>query len=275
MATMDETRAAGEQERGDHAFETIRDVVTRRMSVRKLAPDPIPDGWIEEILDTARWAMSGANSQPWEYIVVTDPAIKQELYEAYMDYNNDFIFWMEQQRRLELRHPSYIVEGDPHEVLAHRRSLPGWAQAPALVCVVGDGRKQWGTVQGAHTFGRHQTHLSDSLSNTCTLIHLAAAAKGLGAQWVTIHLEEPFKRILNVPDLYTFFLIIPIGFPAVESRPGIRRPLEDLVHRERFDSSRFMSNEAIVDYLYALRQGTRSKYVSSWSGPDVRPGGDG
>lgn len=244
-------------------FDLLHELVTQRMSIRKLKPDPIPEGSIEKILDTARWAMSGANSQPWEYIVVTDPAIKQQLYEAYHDHNNDFIFWMEQQRHLELRHPAYILEGDPAEQLQKFKSYPGWNTAPALICVVGDGRKQWGTVLGAHTFGREQSHLTDGLANTCSLIHMSAAALGLGTQWVTIHIQEPFKRILAVPDVYTFYLIIPIGHPAVPPRPGVRRPLSELIHRERFDRSRFLSNQDILDYLLNLRRRTQSKYKTS------------
>jgi len=256
-------------------FETLHDVITRRMSVRKLKPDPLPEGCIEQILDTARWAMSGANSQPWEYIVVTDPTIKQQLFDAYYDQNNDFTFWMEQQRILELRHPSYIIEGDPEEAFRKFKPAEGWNKAPALICVVGDGRKQWGTVMGAHTFGRGQSHLTDGLANTCTLIHLAAVSLGLGTQWVTIHMEEPFKRILDVPDLYTFYLIIPVGYPAVPARPGVRRPLTDLVHHDRFDRSRYLSNKQILDYLRSLRQRTKPVYAASKGLEAEGPGAGG
>ena len=54
-------------------YDLLYDIIRRRSSVRKLKPDPIPDGYIDKILEAGRWAMSGANSQPWEYIVVKDP----------------------------------------------------------------------------------------------------------------------------------------------------------------------------------------------------------
>ena len=69
-------------------------------------------------------------------------------------------------------------------------------------------------MQGALTFGRHQSHLTDALSNAATNMHLAAAALGLGSQHVTIHIEEPFKRVLGVPDLVMVHHIVPIGYPA-------------------------------------------------------------
>lgn len=64
-------------------YEMLYNLVTTRMSVRKFKPDPIPDGYMEKILEVARWAMSGANSQPWEFIVVRDPEIKRRLRDAY------------------------------------------------------------------------------------------------------------------------------------------------------------------------------------------------
>jgi nitroreductase len=249
---------------GSHfTYDTLLNLVKTRMSVRKFRPDPIPEETIDKILEVARWAMSGANSQPWEFVVVTDPAIKKQLRDAYSEYNTDFIFWMEQQREHNLRHPSYQVKNDPHESLRFNKAKANWHQAPALIVVLGDGRRQWGTVMGAHTFGRDQSHLTDGLANACFLIHLAVAALGLTSEWVSIHIEEPHKRILGVPDLLKLYLIIPIGYPDVPAREGVRRPLQDIVHRERYDMSKYMSNEDVVKYLYSLRENTVSGYAAS------------
>jgi hypothetical protein len=132
--------------------------------------------------------------------------------------------------------------------------------------VVGDGRRQWGTVQGAHTFGRDQSHLTDGLANTCTLMHLAAASLGLATQWVSIHIQEPFKKVLGVPDLMMLYLIIPVGYPAVEPSEGVRRPLEEIVHYDHYDESKFMSNERIIQFLYELRGKTLQTYRQSYVG---------
>ena len=177
-----------------------------------------------------------------------------------------------QQRVFELRHPSYQMTEE--EIVERQRRSKGWSEAPALIVVLGDGRRQWGTVQGAHTFGREQTHLTDGLANTCTLMHLAAASLGLGTQWVTIHIQEPFKRILDVPDLLMLYLIIPLGYPAVEPIRGVRRDLEDIVHHERYDMAKYMTNEQIVEYLYELRGKTIGKYRQSYVG-DAPPKPDG
>lgn len=243
-------------------YDVLIDIMTRRMSARRLKPDPIPDDHVQKILEAARWAMSGANSQPWEFIVVKDPERKKALYEAYRDTNLELCFWMEQQRVRELRHPAFQVEGDLDEQWnrVRRGSSVGWARAPVVIVVLGDGRRQWGTVMGGITLGRHASHLTDGLANTCTHIHLAAAALGLGAQWVTVHVQEQFKRILKVPDLLMVYLIVPIGYPAVERTSGVRRELAEIVHYEEYDPSKYMSNADILDFLRELRGKTRFRY---------------
>lgn len=253
-------------------YDLLLELVRRRASVRRLRPDPVPDEYIQKILEVGRWAMSGANSQPWEYIVVKDPRVKQDLFRAYNDLNGDFIYWMEQQRVFELRHPSFQMVAE--EAVQRQRTAKGWSEAPALIVVLGDGRRQWGTVQGAHTFGRHQSHLTDGLANTCLLMHLAAASLGLATQWVTIHLQEPFKRILGVPDLLMLYLIIPVGYPAVEPMRGVRRDLEEMVHHDHYEMSKYMTNQQAIDYLYALRGKTVSKYRKSYVG-EAEPGKGG
>src|ERR1044072_6630872 len=87
-------------------------IIRRLSSIRKLKSDTIPEEYIEKILEAGRWAMSGANSQPWEYIVVNDPRVKKDLFRGYTEVNAEFIYWMEQQRVFELRHPAYqLTEG--------------------------------------------------------------------------------------------------------------------------------------------------------------------
>src|SRR5260370_29896533 len=64
------------------------------MSSGGFAPAEIPRAHVEMILEAARHAPSGANAQPWHYVVVTDPDVKRAIGQCFVD---------EQQRRAKLR----------------------------------------------------------------------------------------------------------------------------------------------------------------------------
>lgn len=58
------------------------DVISKRRSIRKYKPDPVPEEDIRYILEAARLAPSWANSQCWKFVVVTDQQTKEELAKA-------------------------------------------------------------------------------------------------------------------------------------------------------------------------------------------------
>ena len=98
-------------------YDTLYRIITDRMSVRRLKPDPIPDDYVIKVVEAGCWAMSGANSQPWEFMIVKDEKVKQGLFEAYRDVNTDFIFWMEQMRQLAIGksiRPATAIGGPRH-----------------------------------------------------------------------------------------------------------------------------------------------------------------
>ncbi|RLG83545.1 MAG: nitroreductase family protein [Thermoprotei archaeon] len=59
--------------------EELLDFLKSRRSIRKFKPTPVPKDLIQKILDTARYAPSAGNRQPWRFIVVDDPSIKEQL----------------------------------------------------------------------------------------------------------------------------------------------------------------------------------------------------
>jgi len=245
------------------AYDRLLALVRQRRSCRRFSDRAIPDGHLEKILEAARWAMSGANSQPWEFIVVRQPERIAALYRAYQEHINDLNFWLEQRFPYELRHPGFRLEGGIEEQYRRLQERPGWSVAPALIVVLGDGRRQLGSVSGASTPGRHQTHLTDALSNAGTLIHLAAGSLGLVTQWVSIHVQEPFKQLLGVPPLLTLHTIIPVGYPQQPLTGIFRRKLSEIVHYDVYDEAKFMSNRQIVEYLFRLRSSTVRTYFRS------------
>jgi len=61
---------------------SVLDVIRSRGSIRRYEDKPIPRDTLMKILEAARLAQSAANRQPWEFIVVTDPSIKNRLVKA-------------------------------------------------------------------------------------------------------------------------------------------------------------------------------------------------
>jgi nitroreductase len=51
-------------------YEDFLELAKKRRSIRRFKSDPIPDEYIGKIIEAARWAPSGGNSQPWEFIVI-------------------------------------------------------------------------------------------------------------------------------------------------------------------------------------------------------------
>ncbi len=244
------------------AYDMLLDVARHRRTCRNFSDRPVSDEQVDKILEVARWAPSGANSQPWTYIVVRDGEIRHRLFDTYCRIDMDLMWWMEQMRSPEYRHSGYSVDcQDPEEGLRIKQTRKLWSEAPVIIAVAGDGRKQWGTVLGGHTMGLDQTHLTDSLSNTSLLIHLAAQSLGLTSQWMSIHTQGPFKEILGIPEPLILHTLIPIGYPEKPQQPlGYREKLESLVHHDTYDMSRHMSNKESLERLAGLRKFTKVLY---------------
>ncbi|MEK6558666.1 MAG: nitroreductase family protein, partial [Planctomycetota bacterium] len=60
----------------------VKDAISKRRSIRRFKPDPVPDELILQLLESARLAPSGSNTQPWRFIVVKDAETRQKLQSA-------------------------------------------------------------------------------------------------------------------------------------------------------------------------------------------------
>jgi nitroreductase len=90
-----------------NTYDALMETLLWRRSIRGFKPDPVSDEDLYKIIDAAHYAMSGANSQPWEFIIVKDPETKQKLREVYEHDDYQFTYWLEQQRDPEFPHPYF------------------------------------------------------------------------------------------------------------------------------------------------------------------------
>jgi len=86
-------------------YEGFLELVKQRRSIRSFKPEPIPDGDVDKIIEAARWAPSGANSQPWEFIVVKKPELRDRIVQFYQQ-DRELTHQMELTREPEFRYLS-------------------------------------------------------------------------------------------------------------------------------------------------------------------------
>lgn len=210
-----ERLAPGEQRARAEAF--YARCATRR-SVREFAPDPLPDGLIETLIRTAGTAPSGANKQPWRFVVVTDPAIKREIRSAAEEEERTFY----EQRAT----PEWLADLAP---LGTGWRKPFLEVAPVLVVIFQvDYEERDGQVHKNY-------YVRESVGLAAGLFIAAVHHAGL----VTLtHTPSPMTflgRILRRPAGERPFLLLPVGYPAPGTRvPRIgRKPLEEIMVRNR------------------------------------------
>jgi nitroreductase len=62
----------------------VLEAISTRRAIRQYKKDPVPPELIEKLLEAGRWAPSSTNSQPWEFIVITDPETKRKISRAFV-----------------------------------------------------------------------------------------------------------------------------------------------------------------------------------------------
>lgn len=228
------------------------ELAKKRRSIRQFRADPVPDEYIGKILDAARWAMSGANGQPWEFIVVRDKEVMRKLYKAGSE-SEEQTAAVETSRTHEMRQPWY--RDLPNTVPASR-----FSDAPVIIAVIGDPRTAQATV--LNRLCDRRWVVDENMANATQIIHLAVAACGLGSQWVTVdrYYEELIKPILRVPPILRIFSLVPIGYPAIEPKKPYRRELEEIVHYDTYDMAKYRSHEAVQEFIRNLRVHSKRAY---------------
>ena len=235
------------------------DVVKERRSIRNFRPDPLPEGAVEKILEAARFAMSGANGQPWEFVVITKQATKDKIAAINVEYGRKKTCIFEQTRELPYRHNMFKN---------FYPNLPAWKIAPVIIAVCADIRTYQATVLSAHFLngegGAEATYFKN-VANATQLICLAAAALGLGTQWISTASgwERKVRELLDVPDDLMIHTLVPVGYPAHKPASPYRRELKEIVHYDKYDRSKYRTDEDIIEFLKLLRKKTRGAYADT------------
>jgi len=198
---------------------TTKAAIEKRRSIRKFRPDPIPEEHILALLDSARLAPSGSNSQPWRFKIVRDRETKSAL--ALASHKQLFI-----------------------------------AEAPVvLVCCVDIKGFLNGTVSGAQDLGRIGAvegrivkiivdrterykpldieqitpRIAFNLAIAVEHIVLRALDFGLGTCWIRLFDEREIKKMFGWGDHIHVVTLLPIGYPAESPAARRRSTIEEIL----------------------------------------------
>jgi nitroreductase len=179
------------------------EVINKRRSIRKYKPDPVNKEDILRILDTANWAPSALDLQPWEFLVVSGDR-KNKLGNNYGkivdDYTKDW-------------------DAAPDKAFMPRNEFIQFANvyggAPVILVVLTE----------ASNDPNYQKAYLESSSAAMENILLAATALGLGGCWMLGPLEDEkyLRQMLEIPNNKEIVALTPLGYPAVIPKPRPRK----------------------------------------------------
>ncbi|MFI8306888.1 nitroreductase family protein [Streptomyces sp. NPDC085927] len=217
-------------------------------AMRRLKPDPVPDELLDRLIQAAVWGPSGGNMQRYEYVVVTDPEVMAELAPLWKRCVDAYLATTGKYAPAGMDEAAY---GRMVAAIEYQRDH--FAETPALIIpcyrfpeprMEEEGVRKYAEALGAEgtaRMGRIQERFSALAEGSCVypgVQNLLLAARGLGlAANITIWhlmLEEEWKAALGIPEDMNTFAAIPVGWPRGKFGPVSRRPVAEVVHRDRW-----------------------------------------
>lgn len=177
------------------------DEIKRRHTVRDYRPDPVPLDVIENCVAAAGRAPSGANHQPWHFVVVGDPATKKKIREAAEEEERAFYAGRAGDEWLEALAP---LGTDPEK--------PFLEIAPWLIAVFA--QKRGGPEPGD---SRKNYYLNESVGIACGFLIAALHHAGLATLTHTPSPMTFLTKTLNRPLTEKPYLLVVVGRPRADA----------------------------------------------------------
>lgn len=219
-------------------IDALRELVMRRRSIRGYDEDrEVSEDSVRAILDCARWAPSGGNGQPWEFVIVRNRETRHRIADIYLKQ-------LEPKREMDM-----AVRGTA------KMTGDGFRRAPVHIVVLGDPRVEE-SYPIRTKLEKAESHFITGLANATLLIHLAAAALGLASQYVSDasspYMETMLKALLRIPEPLRIYHLVPIGYAKGNFVTPPRRELEEIIHYEGYDMNNFRNDAALEQFINRL-----------------------
>ena len=224
-------------------YDSFIDIIRKRRSVRRFDKGrSISREVLERIAEAGRWAPSGANVQPWDFIVVEDPDMRDRVVE---------VFLRQADRLMK------YAKGFPSVYKSYLNNTV------AIFIVLGDRRWNINFPQGVTPESEADYRQNNENIFYCSIgaaiqnIQLAVTANGLTSAWLSgggeQQTNDELSELLGYPPFLRAYGTIPIGFPAKDVSSRYRRPLQQVVHWNRYEAEKFRTDEQVRFYLESLR----------------------
>jgi nitroreductase len=197
FASVSGYRAVDPEEMKQRA-EAFRDRMRLRRTVRQFADRPVPREVIDDCIRAAATAPSGANQQPWHFVVVADPELKREIRLGAEEEERAFYHGKAPQEWLDALAP---LGTDEHK--------PFLETAPYLIAIFAE---SYGELPDGQKVKHYYVQESVGIATGI----LIAAVHNAGLVSLT-HTPSPMRflnQILDRPVRERPFLILVVGYPA-------------------------------------------------------------
>jgi coenzyme F420-0:L-glutamate ligase / coenzyme F420-1:gamma-L-glutamate ligase len=194
----------------------LQQLIRSRRSIRRFKTEPVPEDTLTRVLESATWAPSAHNRQPWRFVVLRSPDAKTRLMDA-----------MEARFRADLTRDGLSTEEINTRINRSRTRIEG---APIAIVLCLDP----GNLDSYPDPVRQRVEMQmgeQSVALAGGTLLLAAHAEGLGGVWICAPLFAPeaVQTALLLPQTWQPQGLILLGYPAESPEPRLRKCLGEVV----------------------------------------------
>jgi len=199
---------------------------------------PIPDDVLSRVLQAAHHAPSVGFMQPWDFLLIKSPEVKQNIHKAFLEADEE----------------AATMFPDEKQATYRALKLEGIMESPLNICITCDRQRTGPTV-----IGRTHIKTMDLYSSVCAVqnLWLAARAEGLGVGWVSIIKQDALKEALGIPKNIVPIAYLCIGYvshffnkPELETAGWLKRaPINELIHFDQWQNRRTEDEEPLLSTI--------------------------
>jgi nitroreductase len=205
------------------------DAMETQRAVRKVLPDPVDDAIVRRLVELALRAPTGSNGQNWEFVVVKDREIKAAFAKQY---RRSWSMYGGIGRRMA---------GDDRSLLrvidAVQWQVDHFEEIPVIVVACLKSSSRAGQkVPFVPLPPIAESSFYGSIYPSVQNLLLGARALGLGASLITLPMwsQTIARRILGMPLSVSPVCMVPLGWPRGRYGPTTRRPVDEVLHLDRY-----------------------------------------